>query len=210
MKRKKALISKIICIFIVFIILIISIFHHAAEASNGDDKRFKPKKEFDITEISIKGDTLSFVSSNDYLWYPFGVFKNIDLFKKVCKKASVEQREYSLRSDTLKYITNRLHEIKIGRSKLILHSEPDNFEGLTIIKGTISDNSIEFKNNIQIGMSKSKFMHNVFDAIPKGQIKHIRVVEMISIVDGMWHYYTFNNGKLIRVDFESHSRIKIK
>lgn len=201
-------------ISIIFVLYLINAINQNVVASlnqiSNDSLEITGRESFEISEIKIKGDTLSFVSGSDSLWYPFGIFKDVESFIKAHKKATAQRCEYYKPTDTTTIIENDLFEVKSGRSNLILRIDLDNFEGLRILSGKIFDNSLDFKYSIHIGMSQRKFMKIFFTNVPEKLINSVRNVEMISIIYGMWHYYTFKNDKLKKVEFESHTSLRIK
>jgi hypothetical protein len=201
-------------ISIILILYLLNIINQNAVASlnqiSNGSLEITGRKSFEISEIKIKGDTLSFVSGSDYMWYPLGVFKNIEDVMKNQKIKNVEKKEFCYPSDTTNYIKDKLFLLKKNGNTLMMQKEPDDFDGLRILSGKIINHGLILENNIRLRMSSKKFLETLFTKVSNQFGKNIHVVEIISAIYGMWHYYTFEHGKLKQIDFESRSSLRIK
>ena len=159
--------------------------------------------DFQLDSVSFDTDTLKIRASSEFLFYPFGRFHNISsLTKSISKPKLVRLAKRSLES-------NLPMEADVSIVLVILAGdtvgvfEDDERNRVEIAKGLIVNQSFELKKGIKVGMKKKDFLLRIFRTIPHFDIKGIKVVELISTLDGMWHYYTFSNNILKSIEFKT-------
>lgn len=149
--------------------------------------------DFDIVEFNIIGDTLKIVSTSDFLYYPFGVFKNEKEFSN----------QYLFMSEAVDCIgLYRLFRFsyKESSAKFWFNEETGRLE---LVSAKVIDNSVVLNNEVKIGISKSDFIELFTKEIKYEQIKEVKVIELISGVLGCWHYYNFENEVLTSFYFNT-------
>jgi hypothetical protein len=157
--------------------------------------------DLEIEEKSICFDTLKIVSGNcKLLYYPFGVHSNIENFlNSLQKEVFVEKQiKANSRETYLIQIKNNYIEVLVGDD----YCGKNNF-AVNVVNAKIKDNAIEIVNCIKIGITRQSFieMLNLEDT---SNLNEIKVVEMISVLAGIWHYYTFDkSGILNKIEIKS-------
>lgn len=143
------------------------------------------KKEFEIIELEQKGDTLSIVSTNKVLFYPFGKYANFKEFKD----------EYLVKHDLKVRIDSSFNIFRIfnidnnkTNIKLIENTETQKLELFT---ADIKDNSFELFYGIRIGMKKDEVFLKFLAKTPPG-LNHIRTIKIASGLEGIWYYFNFS------------------
>ncbi|MDD3893277.1 MAG: hypothetical protein PHE03_13345 [Bacteroidales bacterium] len=131
----------------------------------------------EMIESSIKQDTLSIVSTADYLYYPFN--------------KTVEPALYfsNVKSEIQNNNGIYLLDYKNSFLRLVLSDETGILE---IVEGKIVDENILLNDYIHVNMSKSDFASYFGLQLDNT----IHVVEMVSGLLGIWHYYYFKNDVL--------------
>ncbi len=131
----------------------------------------------EMIESSIKQDTLSIVTTADYLFYPFN--------------KTVEPTLYLPKVNFRIQENNRIHQLDYKNSflRLVLSDETGILE---IVEGKIVDEDILLNDFVHVKMSKSDF--SSYFGLQLDNTIH--VVEMVSGVLGIWHYYYFKNDVL--------------
>ena len=189
--------NKILC---VGIILVIAGCGNQTTKIKGDETTLGNKfsvslmDDFEIIEYKIISDTLSIVSTSDFLYYPFNKYNDIkDL-----------TNNYSFMENSVEY--NDLHvplyrfSFKKSYIKFVYDDQNRLFE---IVAAKIFDDDIVLSNQIKIGISKSDFISFFADKIDFEEINNINVIEFISGLTGIWHYYTFNNNVLVSYEIDT-------
>lgn len=145
-------------------------------------------------EQEIYFDTLKIISGNyNLLYYPFGIHDNIEKFlSSLPKEIGVE-----------KQIMNRIeiYHILFGNNNIEVFFGDDYYYGkdnfaVKIINAEIKDNTIKVANCIETGMTKQTFIE-MLNLTNTNDLNKIRVVELISILEGIWQYYTFNESDIL-------------
>lgn len=161
-----------------------------------------PQFNFDINDQEIIcqeiiEDTLKVVILSDFMYYPFGVYKNnIDfcnhypLFidnspSKKNSEGNSKYWSYSYKESTL----------------LLLYS--DDTERIEILESEIKDEEISLANNIKIGMSKFDFLEIFKLQESIEDVSRINVVNLESGLLGIWHSYFFYDNKLISIKIKT-------
>lgn len=167
--------------------------------------------KFEISNINLLKDTLIFYSEHEFSKYPMGVYKNLEAIKLSNNKIVIKNIEYYFEPDSNEIQNTGLYEISLNSNKLLLwDGNKYSFKGFLIVSGKITDNSILFTNNISVGMNKHEFLNVFFKFVPNIVKNKITVVEIVSSVDQLWQYYTFQNNILISITFDDRSRIRKK
>ncbi len=156
------------------------------------------KKELEMIEMAFKKDTLSIVSASWFFYYPFGKFNSIVDFKKH-NNSFDEVIVYDKSDSTDDHLYRVIREDSFV--KLIKSSDTEKLE---IVSGSITNKKIILANGVRIGMHKKPFLEKLFNKLPYSkEIDEIKVVEIISGLNGIWHYYDFNNDILERIRFDT-------
>lgn len=161
-------------IYVICLIIVISLF------SCEKFKSQKNKNTYSLEIISslLKEDTLSIVSTSDYLYYPFGKEKKpVDL-------ETGEKVIFSKIGDDMYLYKNNCNILK-----LYLSEQTDLLE---IVDGEINNADIYLDNYIHVNMSKAEF----YSYFQFEYDKHPNIIEMESALEGIWHYYHFKNDTL--------------
>jgi hypothetical protein len=145
-------------------------------------------------EQEISFDTLKIVSGNcKLLYYPFGIHDNIEKFlSSLPKEAFAEkQRKMNGRETYVIQVKNNYIEVLVGDN----YCGKPNF-AVNIVNTEIKDNTITVVNSIKTGMTKQAFI-KMLNLTNTNDLNKIRVVELISILEGIWQYYTFNESDIL-------------
>ncbi len=143
--------------------------------------------DFEIIEFSFQEDTLRIVSTSSFLYYPFGCYISPKEFLEqysFTKKHIKQDRITVVNSDTELYCFS-LHDSYI---KFLYDEEKNRME---LFSARVADDDFLLENGIKIGISKADFISRFTSEITLEQIKDITIVEFISGVLGIWHYYVF-------------------
>jgi hypothetical protein len=153
--------------------------------------------DLEIEEKDICFDTLKIVSGNcKLLYYPFGVHSNIEKFLNSLQKEVFVEKNY--RETYLIKIKNNYIEVLVGDD----YCGENNF-AVNVVNAEIKDNAIEIVNSIKTGITRQSFI-KMLNLENTSNLNEIKVVEMISVLAGIWHYYTFDkNGILNKIEIKS-------
>ncbi len=154
------------------------------------------RKELDIENISIDGDTLKFVTSARELYYPLGKFRKIDEVIGTYPMFKLNVGENTDSEDISKVV--------FGHSYFKFYKDEETGY-LEIVYAVMIDPNIKFTNNIEIGMSSNQFYQTFFKQPLK--LNSIRIVKAESLVTGVIHYYYVKDGKLMQVEIDSDYQI---
>ena len=151
------------------------------------------KPNADIPEILFNDDTLKIVTGITYLYYPFGKhsdIKDIEGFVRtgIVKKLSLKNLLVEGNSAQITQISTKNSIVKFTYDEETLRQE--------IVSAIIRDNNFPFIENIRIGMSKEDFLSLLFNHPPKVPEDTIK---LISLVEGIKHYYIFAHNKLSEI-----------
>ncbi len=170
----------------------------------------------DILHIDKSGDSLFIASVSNFLYYPFGEFKDIKSFeikyKNVFKK--YVESAYPYGDSTMP--KKRIYKMAHGSSfvKFIKVAAKDNKrtaeDRLEILSAEIFDSSLVFTNDIRIGMQFDKIVYTGFPALKKKKIiTPVRIIMVESGVTGIWHKYLFDDEKLKKIDITTDYQLEI-
>lgn len=157
--------------------------------------------DFEILEHNIFADTLLIVTTSDFLYYPFGNYKNMKDFTNQYSfmKNSVEY-DYPYNDSTSTMIP--LYRFSFNQSYIKFLYDNDK-KRLELIAAKIFNSEVGLNNQVKIGITKSDFIKKFTNQINPEQIKTVKVIEFVSGVLGIWHYYVFDNDVLISFDIDT-------
>ena len=161
-------------------ILILSITNVFGQGMVSDDIRNKIRPTFQLIEYRISGDTLILVSTDKFLYYPFGVYNDLKKLKNQYLNLYKEKGGES-------YLANRDSYVKF-----FYDEDKKAFE---IVYAKISDPSFKLVNGTRTGMTKKELFDKYF-LTPPGNMDKIKILELQSGLMGIWHYYQFDKDVL--------------
>lgn len=157
-------------------------------------RQFRTDGNKDLIVIRCQNDTLKIVTTGWFFYYPFGKIGNEDTLKKAFRDYQyVDEIQREGQTDSTKlYRFNKEGSFV----KFVKSDENKSFE---IVSAVINNSEMVFVNGIKVGMSKSDFYRTYFKKNIDNELPGINVVEVITGLDGMWHYYTFSEGRLSQI-----------
>lgn len=171
---------------------------NAEDKSDKDSLQSFAKKELELNELHIKKDTLEIVSAASVLYYPFGKFKTLGSLNQALKifKDSLEIDKSDASS------RNKLYRMTYKNSflKFFYDDEKKTYE---IVSGQIRNHEVILVNNIRIGITKTDFINIFFNGVSPEQLKGIKVIKMVSALEGIFDYYYFNNDILTSIKLDT-------
>lgn len=156
------------------------------------------KKEFKVTEVHLKEDTLVVISLSEFLFYPFGKYADVGNFIKrshIEWYRSVDRFWYNDTVDMSVYKFWRLDD-----SYLNFYISIDT-ELMELINGNITDKEVVLKNQCRVGMSKQNFFNLFFISPTPNMFNGIKYVKFISGLYYLEHVYEFDSDELKRIQF---------
>jgi hypothetical protein len=150
--------------------------------------------DLEIEENNICFDTLQIVAGNcKLLYYPCGTHSNIENFlSSLPKEILVEKQIKANGTETYHIqIKNNYIEVLFGNNYC-----GNNNSAVNIISAEIKDNAIEVANSIKTGMTKQTFIE-MLNVEHISNLNEIKVVEISSVIAGIWQYYTFDKGGIL-------------
>jgi hypothetical protein len=161
--------------------------HHTTHSNRQNN--IIESKDHDIISVKITHDTLTIVSTNPIVYFPFG--------KLSTKRALTD----SLRGFEITEENGPEIRMSYGKSKIkLFHDEEHNT--FQIVSGDISDEEIEFENGLKVGLSKSSVLNKYLNDF-QSERRRFKVLVLESGLTGIWHYYEFQNDTLTRVKFDT-------
>jgi hypothetical protein len=148
----------------------------------------------EIEENSICFDTLKIVSGNcKLLYYPVGTHRNIEFFlSSLQKEVFIEKQIKANGTETYHIqIKNNSIEVLVGDNYC-----GNNNSAVNIVSAEIKDNAIEIVNCIKTGTTKQSFIE-MLNLEHISNLNEIKVVEISSILAGIWQYYTFDKSSIL-------------
>jgi hypothetical protein len=154
------------------------------------------KKDLQLVELSIQKDTLNIVSTSSFIFYPLGKFIAIEKIRQSNPQfATVIEHDKNDKKAKLYRLSSKNSFVKFFKDP--------NKATLEIVSGKIINPEIMLKNGIRVGMSKINFFNLFFNKMTEHQVNNIKVVKLISALNGITHVYTFENEKLNRLAFDT-------
>lgn len=154
------------------------------------------KTDFEGLKAFKQNDTLFIVSTNDFLYHPFGRFSNADEFCKKYKWTSQAVPQSETKSNMA------LKKVSKNKSSMLLVRDSVNML-MEIVGGTINGNDITTINGIEIGMNYNDLISIFFQTIPACIKTNIKVIQLESGLTGIWHFYKIDKNKLVTITFRS-------
>lgn len=199
---------KRITFFLVFLIAVISCGQRKTDKSISTSSYKKVTEEpslkeyAELIEYKKHGDTITIVSTDKFLYYPFGSFNSAVEFEDKYDLKMDKQVESSYpdgdttqaKRDIYKYIINNSY------IKFLLYEDQKKLE---VLSGKIYDKNICLVNGVKLGIDKENLIHMFVRNINQEDIENVNVVELESGLTGIWHYYTFKDNILIFFCFDS-------
>jgi len=157
----------------------------------------------EVSRIETKYDTLKIVTTDNFAYFPFGRFNNLNSLISKQPYFNISKKIFHPYNDSE---TDTLYNLKYLESKitLIYDREQKLFQ---ITSGIIVDEKIRFENDIRIGDSKNSLLEKFIPKKPSNS-GSINVIEIISALTGIWHYYTLKNNILVSVELVTDYQIK--
>jgi hypothetical protein len=167
------------------------------------------KKSSEFIKTSINKDTLTIVSTADWLYYPFGKYQTMKEFENTYFR----KNNRNAKCIRIPAENDSIFKVGMGHSCIefiVIDSmeEENNGNRLEIVFAYIVDNEIRFNNKIHTGIRKNAFWDLFFE---KGfKEDNINVVILESGLTGIWHYYMFKGGVLDTIQIKTDYKIKTK
>ena len=162
-----------------------------------------------IYEVYRKSDTLSIVSDDDHLYHPFGQYDTWNDFEK----NYIKKHWTNLQTDSLFTNDVDVYTIRMSPNYIEFVQDIDITGKIEIVRGLIYNDRIQLYDGIRVGMTKREFLLNFMkdnvgydksaakfrtDFIKnESQYKNISVIEVLSVVAGIWYYYFFSPDQIL-------------
>ena len=143
-----------------------------------------------IYEVYRKSDTLSIVSDDDHLYHPFGQYDTWNDFEK----NYIKKYWTNLQTDSL-FDELSIYIVRMNPNYIEFVQDIDITGKIEIVRGLIYDDHIQLYDGIRVGMTKKEFLLNFIK--DESQYKNISVIEVISVVAGIWYYYFFSPDQIL-------------
>ena len=147
-----------------------------------------------IEDYIIVGDTLKIVSTSDFLYYPFGRYRDKNLLNerfKSLEKSIDRQVDLKIKSSEAPILVK--FSMNDSYIKFFYDKENKQFE---IVSAKIFSSKILMNNQLGVNIPKTNFMSKFSYDTALPETSNVSVIELISGLDGVWHYYTFENDTL--------------
>jgi hypothetical protein len=145
------------------------------------------KADFGLIDYKLSTDTLTLISTSDFLYYPFGVFNDVNALKKEYPKLFNYKNEFPYLSSGDSYVKFFFNDDK---------------RRLETVYARIINPEIRLRNGIVTGMSKDEVLTKFFNSKPDNT-DDLKVLKLESGLLGMWHYYTFDKNVLKSIYFDT-------
>jgi hypothetical protein len=153
-----------------------------------------------VSDYTIKNDTLWVVSGDEFLYYPFGIYEDLNEFAA----------PYSFMNVSPLISDNSLLDILyFERNSIVTVFDVENTGKIEIVYVKILDSTIVLSNGIKVGLDKSEFMRYIPVTFQQSEQDIIHVVLLQSELLGIWNYYYFSNNKLDSILFISDYEYKL-
>lgn len=163
---------------------------------SSDSLQYLALDSFELVTYELATDTLKLVSTSNFLYYPFGSFSSVSALKKAGLKFAFQQESDA--SDT----SVQIYRATFANSFVKLFQD-DEKKKLEIVSGRILNKEIKLINGIRIGTSKRSFFSSFFKKPSTIEKTDHKVIELISGLDGIRHYYAFKNSVITSIKFDS-------
>ena len=162
-----------------------------------------------ICEAYVKSDTLIIVSDDDHLYHPFGQYDTWNDFEK----NYIKKHWTNLQTDSLFTNDVDVYTVRMGSNYIEFFQNTDITGKIEIVRGLIYNDRIQLYDGIRVGMTKKEFLLNfIKDNVgydksaakfradfvkDESQYKNISVIEVISVLTGIWYYYFFSSDQIL-------------
>jgi hypothetical protein len=167
-----------------------------------------PKKSFDFNSLGkYSGDTIEFVTCADYVYSPFGKIED----KKDFKSSLLKNFNVVSRTDSMDVGPEEFQILKLKSSKLIFFfdKDPEASAHSNILKGEIYNSEVKFAKGIKVEMTLERFYKTFFKYFPDELKTRYKVIVLLSCVEDIKHIYTFKDGVLESVVFQTDTYWKV-
>lgn len=151
-----------------------------------------PQNDVDVAEVLFNYDTLKIVLTADCMYYPFGKHTDINFIAEQVTNSKIENIYLTEKNNN---DSSKAIRINTAKSQMTFYFDEEQNKQ-QIVSAHILDTNFHFKNKIRLGMKKQDFM-NMFFSKPLNPPSSI--IKLISTVDGINHYYYFNDDKLAEI-----------
>ena len=161
-----------------------------------------------ICEAYVKSDTLIIVSDDDHLYHPFGQYDTWNDFEK----NYIKKHWTNLQTDSL-FDELSIYIVRMSPNYIEFVQDISITGKIEIVRGLIYNDHIQLYDGIRVGMTKREFLLNFikddmryYESAAKfrtdfikdeSQYKNISVIEVISVVAGIWYYYFFSPDQIL-------------
>ena len=161
-----------------------------------------------ICEAYVKSDTLIIVSDDDHLYHPFGQYDTWNDFEK----NYIKKHWTNLQTDSL-FDELSIYIVRMSPNYIEFVQDISITGKIEIVRGLIYNDRIQLYDGIRVGMTKREFLLNFikddmryYESAAKfrtdfikdeSQYKNISVIEVISVVAGIWYYYFFSPDQIL-------------
>ena len=146
---------------------------------------------------NITNDTLHLVLKDEFLYYPFGAFDDIESLQNsqpktfiTSKKMFAPYKDNSFKKEKIYYLTANNSYLGAYFNK--------NTKKCEIVSSIILNNQIPLKNGISIGITKDDFLKIITNNPVIGK-STLNIVQVASQNKGINHFYKFADNKLVEI-----------
>ncbi|MGI4742163.1 MAG: hypothetical protein ACRYG7_43960 [Janthinobacterium lividum] len=159
----------------------------------------KPPGE-EAYDAYLTPDTLVVVSPSQAVFHPFGQAATARALTVRYPLFAVQKGVSHYRGESYPYTLLRF------RNSAVKFCD-DSEEGAEVVAGHIADAEIRLLNGIRLGSTLSEVLRAYFVVVPLEKVQGIHIVRVVSAVDGIIYHYSFQDNRLISIDFDSNSLI---
>jgi hypothetical protein len=147
-----------------------------------------------IEDYAIKNDTLWILSGDDFLYYPFGIYQDINQMAA----ALPFMNRTRLKSSNTITVTDNFYYKRSSIVTFLDENRPDMDEkgtgNLETVYARIADPEIVLANGFKVGLNKQEFAQCLSVRLSDEEWNKIDVVLLESVLLGVWNYYYFSNS----------------
>jgi hypothetical protein len=125
-------------------ILILNVTLAFGQGGLSDEIKKKVKSDLGLIDCKMSSDTLALISTSDFLYYPFGIFRDNKSLKKEYPKLFNLKNGFPYLSFDDSYV------------KFVYDDEKERLE---IVYAKIHDSEIRLRNGIATGMNRQEVLH---------------------------------------------------
>lgn len=172
-------------------------------AYSSDSLQYLARESFELLSYRTTPDTLQLISTSPFLFYPFGKHATVTSFKKQYPAFVLKRKTDAFDASAVLYRGTAANDFV----KLFMDDEKKTLE---IVSGKVLGPELHLINGIAVGMSERAFFKLFFKQPSIIEKSGARVVELISGLDGIQHYYVFQSGVLMRIEFDTNYQFNKK